>query len=153
MRSGRSATDDILQLPFPTAGGGAGRARAPHIVRLYRERSGQRVRERSRCPSRSASRGPRKCWRDRRSFSTSRLPTSFRGVLVAERVPTDALCDAKFHCYGTEQVTHDGLGPIRPSTAASWTGENPVVPRSIFRMLAPFSQCFFQVIINRDSLL
>ena len=58
---------------------------------------------------------------------------------VAERVPTDPLRDAKFHSRGTDQVTHDGLGPIWPSTMASWTGENPVIWRTILRMLALFS--------------
>src|SRR5216684_3957931 len=73
--------------------------------------------------------------------------------IVAERMPTDTLRDAKFHRCGTDQVTHDGLGPIRPSTAASWTGENPVIWSSILRMLAPCSQCFCQVRIKRYWLL
>ena len=60
--------------------------------------------------------------------------------IVAERVPTDALRDAKFW-------------PNTASTAASWTGENPVIWRSILRMLAPFSQCFCQVRIKRNWLL
>ena len=44
-RRGRPAADDVLVLPSAPARGGAGRARAPHPVRLRRQRDRRRVSE------------------------------------------------------------------------------------------------------------
>src|ERR1700737_3816274 len=63
-------------------------------------------------------------------------------------MPPNAFCDTKFHCRGTDQVTHDGLGPIRLLTTASWAGEDPILWPSIVRTLAPFSQRLCQVRIK-----